>query len=128
MATARSDADANAVLAQERAALEFWSQGRTRQYFAHWADDATYFDDLGAARRVDGRAALTAYVATLDGKVPPHRYELVEPKVQMHGDLAIVTFRYDPFGDDGTPGQRWKATVVAVPAAPGKSSTATGRR
>lgn len=55
---------------------------------------------------------MRAYAASFDGKVPPHRYELVDPKVQVYGDIGIVTLRYEPFNPDGAPLQRWKASLV----------------
>jgi ketosteroid isomerase-like protein len=106
------DADARAVLAEERRALDEWAQGKPRRYFDRWAEDVTYFDDLGAARRIDGLAAMHRYAASMEGKVPPHRYELVDPNVQVYGDIAIVTLRYEPSNNDGAPLQRWKATLV----------------
>jgi SnoaL-like protein len=100
------------ILAQERRALDQWAQGRPLQYFERWATDVTYFDDIGAHRRIDGIAGLRTYAASLEGKIPPHRYELVDPKVQVYGDLGIVTLRYEPFGSDGAPLQRWKASLI----------------
>jgi ketosteroid isomerase-like protein len=104
--------DEQAILAQERRALDLWAQGRPLQYFDRWAEDITYFDDIGAHRRIDGIAALRNYAAALEGKIPPHRFELVDPKVQIYGDMGIVTLRYEPYGADGAPLQRWKATLV----------------
>jgi len=106
------NADVQAILAQERRALDLWAQGRPLQYFDRWAEDITYFDDIAAHRRIDGIVAMRSYGAALEGKVPPHRFELVDPKVQVYGDIGIVTLRYEPFGADGAPLQRWKATVV----------------
>ena len=83
--------DEQAILDRERAALDQWAQGRAARYYDDWADDVTYFDDIGAHRRIDGIGAMRAYGASLDGKVPPHRYELLDPKVQVIGDVAIVT-------------------------------------
>jgi len=104
--------DAQVILDRERAALDQWAQGRVAQYYDGWADDVTYFDDIGAQRRIDGIAALRAYGASLEGKGPPHRYELVDPRVQVIGDVGIVTLVYHPFGPDGAPLQRSKATLV----------------
>jgi hypothetical protein len=101
-----------AILAQERRALDQWAQGNPRGYGDRDADDVTYFDDIGAHSRIDGIAALRSYLASLEGKIPPHRYEIVVPKVQVYGDMGILTLRYDPYAADGKPLQRWKATSV----------------
>lgn len=101
-----------AVLARERQALDRWSAGDPAGYVALAAEDITYFDDIGAQARVDGIAAVRAYLASLEGKVPPHRYEVLEPRVQLCDDIAVLTFRYQPFGPDEQPLTRWKATAV----------------
>lgn len=101
-----------AILAQERRALDQWSQGKPSGYVAIQADDVTYFDDIGASRRIDGVAALKQYMESLDGQIPPHRYEVVDPKVQVYGDVGILTMRYEPTAEDGSPGPPWKATSV----------------
>ncbi len=104
--------DEKAILAQERRALDRWSAGHPLGYLDVDADDVTYFDDIGAQRRVEGVAAMRTYFASLEGKVPQHRYEVVDPKVQIYGDTGILTFHYDASLPDATPLPRWKATSV----------------
>lgn len=101
-----------AILAQERRALDRWSQGKPVGYVDIDADDITYFDDIGAHTRVDGIEAMRNYFESLEGKIPPHRYELVAPKVQIYGDIGILTLRYHAHATDGEPLTRWKATSV----------------
>lgn len=101
-----------AILAQERRALDQWSAGKPAGYAQVQAEDVTYFDDIGALRRVDGLPAVKKYLKSLEGKIPPHRYEVVDPKVQVYGDVGILTFRYEPSGEDGSPLPPWKATSV----------------
>jgi hypothetical protein len=101
-----------AILAQERRALDEWAAGRPSGFTVADADDATYFDDLGAHRRLDGLAAIRAYMQALEGKIPPHRYDVVDPRVQLYGDTAVLTLRYHPSDADGHPLQPWKATSV----------------
>jgi ketosteroid isomerase-like protein len=101
-----------AILTQERRALDRWAQGHPLGYVDIDADDVTYFDDIGAQRRIDGIAAVRSYFASLEGKIPPHRYKLVDPKVQIYGDTGILTMRYETSTTDGTPGTPWKATTL----------------
>lgn len=101
-----------AILAQEREALERWSSGDLEGYAQNAAEDVTYFDDIAAATRIDGLEAWRSYLASLDGQVPRHRYEIINPKVQVYGDLGILTLHYHAFALDGTPLARWKATSV----------------
>ena len=101
-----------AILSQERLALDQWSQGKPTGYLVVDADDVTYFDDIAASTRVDGLEEMRAYFTSLDGKIPPHRYEIFDPQVQLYGDVGVLTLHYQPYTLDGTPGQRWKATSV----------------
>lgn len=104
--------DEQAILAQERRALDQWAQGNPLGYVETDADDITYFDDIGAHLRIDGLEAVRNYFAGLTGKIPEHRYEVVNPKVQVYGDIGILTLRYRASGTDGGPLTPWKATSV----------------
>ena len=104
--------DEHAILDQERRALDQWASGNPLAYVDIDADDVTYFDDIGAHRRIDGLDKLRTYLAGLMGKIPLHRYELVDPRVQIYGDVGILTLRYQPRDADGKPLTAWKATSV----------------
>jgi ketosteroid isomerase-like protein len=101
-----------AILAQERKALDRWSSGDPLGYLEVDADDVTYFDDIGASSRIDGKGEMQAYLEMLVGKVPPHSYEIIDPKVQVYGDVGILTLHYQGMLEDGTPAPVWKATSV----------------
>jgi len=103
---------AQAILAQERRALDQWAAGNPLGYLDVDAADITYFDAIGAHTRVDGIEAMRTYLASLQGKIPPHQYQLVDPKVQVYGDIGILTLHYNAASADGTPLARWKATSV----------------
>ncbi|MGH7606946.1 MAG: YybH family protein [Gemmatimonadales bacterium] len=102
----------DAILAEERRALDRWARGDPAGFVGSFADDVTYFDDIGAHTRIDGITAMQAYADTLKGKIPAHRYEIRDPKVQVYGDVGILTLQYEPYAPDGTPLTRWKATSV----------------
>jgi hypothetical protein len=102
----------DAIIGQERQALDQWAQGNPLGYLEVQAEDVTYFDDIGAHARVEGLEAMRAYLTSLKGRIPPHRYEIRDPKVQLHGDIGILTLRYEAHGADGNPLSRWKATSV----------------
>jgi len=104
--------DERAILGQECRALDQWAAGNPLGYVDIDADDVTYFDDIGAHSRIDGLDTLRTYLAGLIGKIPPHKYELVDPRVQVYGDVAILTLRYQPSDTDGKPLTAWKATSV----------------
>ena len=110
--SAGQDGAERAIVAQERRALEEWAKGNPLGYLEIAADDVTYLDDIGAHSRVSGRDSLRTYFTTLKGRIPPHRYEILDPKVQLYGDIGVLTLRYHAYGTDPQPLSRWKATSV----------------
>lgn len=100
------------ILAKETAALDFWSGGDPVGSGKGFAGDATYMDDIAASVRLDSLPEIQRYFASLAGQITPHDYELVDPKVQVYGDIAILTLRYHPSIGDTIEGPPWKATSV----------------
>ena len=100
-----------AILAKEHERLDHWSNGSLVAYGRCATEDVSYFDDIGAQDRLDGLPTLMAYLADLEGQIPAHDYEIVNPRVQLYGDVGVVTLRYHP-SLNGEPLQRWKATSV----------------
>jgi ketosteroid isomerase-like protein len=100
-----------AVIEKETEALDNWSAGNPAGFAIHVADDITYMDDIGATNRMSGIEACNNYLSSLEGMIPPHDYEIVDPLVQVYGNVAILTFHYQG-SVDGQAGQPWKATSV----------------
>jgi hypothetical protein len=102
------------ILAKEIEALNYWAEGSFTGYTIHFDNEVTFIDDIGAHNRIDGLPAMHTYAAKMDSidMIYKHRYELINPKVQVYPDFAIVTFQYHPFKPDDTPGTKWKATSV----------------
>lgn len=101
-----------AILAKERQALDRWSAGDPLGFAVNFANDATYFDDIAAHTRLDGLEEIKKHLGSLEGQIPEHNYEIVDPKVQVFGRVAILTLRYHGSTADGQPGPPWKATSV----------------
>ena len=99
------------ILAKDRQGLDRWAAGDPLGFSVNFADDATYFDDIAAHTRLDGLEEIQNHFASLEGNIPPHNYEIVDPKVQVYGDIAISTLRYHSSIND-EPGPPWKATNV----------------
>jgi ketosteroid isomerase-like protein len=72
--------------------------------------DASDLEDIAAHRRIGGIAALRKCFAALQRMSQPHRYEVVDPRVRIRGDIGVLTFRYEPRSADGTRLTRWKAS------------------
>ena len=106
------------LVALERAALDRWITLDPAGYLDLYAPEVTYFDPA-TEKRVDGREAMKERLAPLKNVKLPFvepRYEMIGPRVQRHGDVALLTFNLVNYGTP--PGQteitlaRWNATEV----------------
>ena len=103
------------VIAVERAALDRWGRGDPQGFLDTYASEITYFDPEGE-RRVDGLDAMKRLLGPLTGKIKIDRYEMLNPKVQRHGDVAVLTYnvvnyRKQPDGSEKA-AARWNSTEV----------------
>ena len=62
-------------------------------------------------RRIDGLEQLTRYYEGVRGKIRIERQEILNPKVQRVGDLAVLTFNYVSYGGNEN-ALRWNCTEV----------------
>ena len=97
------------IISLERAALNRWSKGDPSGFLEISAPDVVYFDPF-QERRLDGLGALTGYYESLRGKFQIDRDEFINPKVQLCGDAAVLTYNYVSYSKDGT--MRWNCTEV----------------
>lgn len=97
------------ILALERAALDRWGQGDPNGYLEISAADVTYFDPF-IEHRLDGRAALAAWYDPLRGKIKIERDQILDPRVQVIGEAAILTFQFVSEGSEGK--AHWNCTEV----------------
>ena len=103
------------IIALERGALDRWGKGDPQGFFEIMAPDQTYFDPM-IDKRIDGHDALKTYIAPFAGKISIERVEMIDPKVQRVGDLAVLTFNLIDYGARMAGGPktdaRWNATEV----------------
>lgn len=97
------------IVAMERAALDRWGRGDPSGFLEISAPDVAYFDPF-LERRLDGLEALARYYEKLRGKVQVARYELLNPRVQLVGEAAVLTFNYVSHGGEAP--NRWNCTEV----------------
>jgi ketosteroid isomerase-like protein len=100
------------ILALERSGLDQWAARNPLGFAANFADDVSYSDDLGGQLRIDGIEAVRKYFSTLEGQIPPHKYELVNTRVQLYGDVGILTFQWHGFTPDGKLFSKYRVTSV----------------
>jgi ketosteroid isomerase-like protein len=93
----------------ERAALDRWGRGDPDGFLEISASEVVYFDPF-LPQRIDGLSTLRKYYAELRGKIHIDSYEIVDPHVQVHGDVAILTFGFVSRG--GGDEMRWNTTEV----------------
>ncbi len=97
------------LIAMERVALDRWGKGDPSGYLEISAPEVVYFDPF-LERRIDGREALADYYETLRGKVQLDRQELINPRVQLYGEAAVLTFNSMSYFTGGQLG--WNCTEV----------------
>lgn len=96
-----------AIIALERAALDRWAQGDPGGFIDLAAEDIVYFDPF-QPQRMDGREAFVRLMEGIRGQVKIVRFELVNPAVQVSGDVVLLTF--DFVSEPDGPTSRWHAT------------------
>jgi len=95
------------IIGMERAALDRWCDGDPSGFLEIYAADIVYFDPIQPCR-LDGLPALQAYYESLRGTIHADRYELIEPRVQLGSDTAVLTFNYVSY--PGEELNRWNCT------------------
>ena len=106
------------IVALERSALDRWIRVDPQGYLDLYASEITYFDPT-TERRGEGLEAMQMRLEPLKKFPLPFtdpRYEMIDPKVQRHGDVALLTFNLINYGTFlGQPESvvaRWNATEV----------------
>lgn len=102
---------AEEIIALEAGALDRWCAGDPDAFIDLSADDVTYFDPFRLAR-LDGKLALKALYENLRGKIFAPRHEMIEPKVQMIGEAAVLTFRFVSWNGHEEKRVAWNCTEV----------------
>ncbi len=100
---------AGTIIAMEEAALDRWGKGDPSGFLEISAPDIVYFDP-SLDKRLDGLNVLRDLYESIRGKIHVDRYELINPKVQLCGDCAILTYNY--VGYSGGKAYRWNCTEV----------------
>ena len=105
----KEDEITKTIITMESAALERWGNGDPSGFLEICAPDVVYFDPY-QEMRIDGVEALTQFYKTIWGKIHIDRFELLNPFVQLGGELAVLTFNYVSYTGDNE--RRWNCTEV----------------
>lgn len=97
------------VIALENAALRRWGNGDPSGFLEIYAPEIVYFDPY-QEKRIDGVEALTKLYEGIRGQVQFDRFELINPRVQTDGKLAVLSFNYASYVGDKR--DAWNCTEV----------------
>ncbi len=111
-----TDNSSEEIIAMEKAALDVWGKGNPQGVLDIYAPEITYFDPF-QEKRIDGIEAMKKIYAAIAGKFKIVRYDMIDPKVQWHGDVAVLTYNLvdDVLQQTDGPGSvrvRWNSTQV----------------
>ena len=106
---------ARILLAMEQAALDRWGMGDPGGYLEIFGPEITYFNPF-LNRRIDGLGEMSDYYQSLAGEASIDRFEIVDPTVQLHGRIAVLSYHlynYRTLPDGGEEeDSRWNSTKV----------------
>jgi ketosteroid isomerase-like protein len=97
------------ILALERQGMEGWLKGDPDPFLAISDPDITYIHIM-TGKRLDGLPAVRALYETYRGRPLFDSYEITDPKVQLSGDTAILTYHF--VSHNGSAERHWNATQV----------------
>ena len=101
-----------AILAQAKIDFDYWANGDTLGYGKSASDDVTVFNNSPATARIDGKQAFNNLLSSWKGLIPPHKYKIIDPLIQVYDNVGIYTLQYHALSDDGQVLVRARATVV----------------
>ena len=97
------------VISLEKAALDRWGKGDPSGFLEISAEEVCYFDPF-LEKRIDGKKELTDLYEKIRGTIQIDRFELLNPKVQILNDAAVLTFNYVSFSGEQV--NQWNCTEV----------------
>jgi ketosteroid isomerase-like protein len=110
--SAARDAEvASTVIAMERAALARSDKGDVEGFLEISDDDVVYFDP-SLEKPIRGLDELSRYYRRNPDYEHAASSEFLNPKVQVAGDVAVLTFNYVTTGERSHKVTRWNATEV----------------
>jgi uncharacterized protein (TIGR02246 family) len=111
---AADDFKPETIIALEKSVLDRWGKGDPQGFLETYSKDVSYFDPA-QERRIDGLEAMKTLLVPITRKIKIDRYEMINPKVQHRGDIAILSYQVvnHVTRSNGQPTTvRWNATEV----------------
>jgi ketosteroid isomerase-like protein len=82
---------AELIIAKEKILLDEWGKGHTMIFPQNSADEITYFDP-SLEKRINGIQEFTELLKPIENKFTIEKYEMLDPKVQVHGVVAVLSY------------------------------------
>ena len=82
---------AELIIAKEKILLDEWGKGHTMIFPQNSADEITYFDP-SLEKRINGIQEFTKLLKPIENKFTIEKYEMLNPKVQVHGVVAVLSY------------------------------------
>jgi ketosteroid isomerase-like protein len=79
------------ILAKEKMLLDEWGKGHTMIFPQNNATEITYFDP-SLEKRINGIKEFTDLLKPIENKFTIEKYEMLNPKVQVHGEVAVLSY------------------------------------
>ena len=79
------------ILAKEKMLLDEWGKGNTMIFPQNNATEITYFDP-SLEKRINGIKEFTDLLKPIENKFTIEKYEMLNPKVQVHGEVAVLSY------------------------------------
>ncbi len=98
----------------ERAALDRWGKGDPDGFLEISDPEVVYFDPF-QPKRLDGIEELRRLYSGLRGNINIRCYDIIDPKVEVDGNIAMLTFNFVSqvrLSQGSEREMRWNATEV----------------
>jgi len=99
------------ILAQYERAIERWYKGDPYGLLELMDDEFTYFSPF-TNQRVDGKSAVEASFAPIEGQIHIPGFEILDPELKLGESIAVFTFHLHELNDDGAMMTGWKVTEI----------------
>jgi hypothetical protein len=76
------------------------------------ADEMTYFSPFMNSI-LDGKSAVYAAIAPIEGQIQVPKYEISNPKLQLGGNIAVFTYQLLEFDEAGAQTAGWKISEIS---------------
>lgn len=79
------------IIEIEKSLLDEWGKGHTMIFPDNSAGEITYFDP-SLEKRINGKTGLIKLLKPIENKFAIERYEMLDPRVQVHCNVALLTY------------------------------------